>query len=1185
VGIVGPSGSGKSSLLLAGVLPRLSRRTDRWAVVPPFTPGPHPVRSLAAALCRALAAHGQDVDVTMLEQALGDPRTGRDALVSRIRLLAELTGDDPRVLLPIDQAEELVTRAGSREQATFLGLLDGALTPDSPLWVVSTMRSEFLSTGPDRAGVTEVIDDHVVVVPLSRARLPEVIARPAQRAGLAFAPGLVERMAEETTGGDALPLLAYTLQELAGRAGRDGTITVADYDAVGGVVGGLRRRADQLVGELGRRRLGELVLPTLLRLAAVDDDGRPVRRRVPRSVLSDGEQQVVDAFVDARLVVSSTDTDPTGTDPTGTDAGTGSCTDDRSQVVEVAHEALLRQWAPLAEMIENSRTALRLRAGLDRATADWEHGGRDPSYLLHGTRLAAVDRWARDHPDDLGPRQRAFLEAGRARAEEQLDRARRDNRRLRRLLVGAVVLLVVALVAGAVAVRQGAVARDEAALALGRQLLAQAALVRDTQPDLALLLEVEALHRSGDEGRDEARTALLDALNRSFHVSTQLDGHIGAVRSVAVRRDGSRVATGGQDGTVRLWDPVAGRQLGEPLLASPDDVASVEFSPDGAVLAAASGTDVRLWRVGTGPPEPVPTAPALLSGHTDVVYRVAFSPDGTLLASASGDGTVRLWDVATGAPHGPPLAGHHDAVFDVAFSPDGATLASASWDTTALLWDVAGSAVRATLPHDGSVATLAFSPDGTTLATGGADRAVHLWDVRTGTARHVMGGHTEPVTAVAFTPDGATVGSGSEDDTVRLWDVATGAPRGPALAGHTDAVVDLEFVDGGALAASAADDGMLRLWDVATGAPAGEPMTGHTGWLNDIAATANGLLLVSGGGDGTARTWQVPVTESPVRRMLSGSGGLHALAVGRDTVAAAGDDGRVRVWDGSGDAPARELPGPGERVDTVAVSARGDVAAGGDGGEIRLWPAGTTAGLPIPVPAPVLDLAFSPDGTQLAGACDDATVRVWDVATRALRAEFRGYGGPVTAVAFGAGGLLASGSEDRSVRLSDVATGAAVGPPRVTSGAVLGLAFSADGATLASSGSDGTIRFWDGRTGASRGAPTIGQHSWEYELAFRPDGAVIASAADEGVRLWTVATGAAVGRPLVGRAADGSRPAVAFGADGATMVTLNGGRLWRWDLDEDRLVSSACGIAHRNLTPVERSTYLGTTGGDAATCP
>ena len=235
--IVGPSGSGKSSLLRAGLLPRLTRPPTRWVLLPSLLPGRHPIRNLAACLARAFTARGLPRPMPELAELLG---RGPAALADLAEELAEVSVDDgrrPDVLVVIDQAEELLTRSGSREQMSFLALLRGALGATSSLWAVATIRSEFLTSRPERAGLAEAIDDTLIIEPFSRARLAEVIARPAQRAGLELAPGLVERLVEDTAGGDALPLLAYTLRELCQRARLRGRISIDDYAATGGVVG------------------------------------------------------------------------------------------------------------------------------------------------------------------------------------------------------------------------------------------------------------------------------------------------------------------------------------------------------------------------------------------------------------------------------------------------------------------------------------------------------------------------------------------------------------------------------------------------------------------------------------------------------------------------------------------------------------------------------------------------------------------------------------------------------------------------------------------------------------------------------------------------------------------------------------------------------------------------------------
>ena len=702
VAIVGPSGSGKSSLLRAGLLPRLQRLHEHWVVLPAVRPGQHPIDNLARSLAQAFASQGQSLSVAELAERLE----------RRPVELAELAGElaatvvgEPNVLMVIDQAEELLTRSGPHEQQRFLGLLDAGLSDTSPLWAVATVRSEFLSTAPDRAGLAEVIHDALVVEPLSRSRLSEVIQRPAQQAGLEFAPGLVERMVEDTTGGDALPLLAYTLRELYQRVGPEGSIGVGDYEAIGGVIGALQRRANQLLDEFARRGRGrgQLVLPTLMKLATVEGEAEPSRRRIRRSLLSTDEQTVVQAFIEARLITSNSD--------------------DRETSVEVAHEALLRQWAPLRQAIEDSRASLRLRSELEREAADWNQGGRDESYLLRGGRLAVFEEWAGSHADELTTLERELLEASRALAIRELETARRSNRRLRSLVVGLSGILILALVAASIAAVQTRTAQRETRVALSRQLAAQATILLDRQPETALLLSVEALRTAVT---DEAVAALQAGLSRPHHLATLLE-HTDSVGDVAISPDGKVLASASTDKTVWLWNPATGQPRSDPLPGHEGGVWGVAFSPDGQILASAS-TDktVRLWNPATGQPLGDP-----LRGHEEVVNSVAFSPDGKILASASGDRTVRLWNVANGQPYGTPAPPQEDEVWKVAFSPDGQILGSAGTDRTVRLWNPAtGQPIGAPLRgHESTVSSVAFSRDGKTLASASFDHTVRIWNV------------------------------------------------------------------------------------------------------------------------------------------------------------------------------------------------------------------------------------------------------------------------------------------------------------------------------------------------------------------------------------------------------------------------------------------------------------------------
>ncbi len=1161
--LLGPSGSGKSSLLHAGVLPRLARQGNRWLVVPPFTPGTRPIMKLAATLAAAYAGHRSQPDVDELERLL--VTSGSRAMLAQLGRLSEAAGGATRILVVIDQLEELVTRAGNRERQAFLRLLAESVHDDSPLWVISTMRSEFLSTAPDRSGLFEVIDDPVVVEPLSRARLPEVVARPAARVGLEFEPGLVERIVEDTIGGDALPLLAYTLHELAERAER--LVTTAEYEALGGVIGALQRRADQLVADLTRRDHGPLIMPTLLRLASVDEAGLPVRRRLALSVFTADERAIVDAFVDARLLTTTT----------GNGAGAPG---DGAATVEVAHEALLRQWPPLRQAIENSQESLRRRAEIGREAGDWLIGGRDRSYLLRGGRLTVFEDWAAQNPTDVDPLEREYLQASRAAEASELQAVRRTNRWLRVLSTGLAAFLVIALIAGLMAVQGRREAADQARLALVRQLLAQAALVRERQPDLGLLLNVEAARRAGATITDEARYALVDALSRDFHVSTRLPED-SAVNWVEFSPDGTVLATADDDGTVGLWQTGSGQPVGRLMAQPPSPVRRLAFSPDSRTIAVVRRSDVRLWRL----PTPEFADPPPLAGHQGLVYDAVFSPDGSVLATASADQTVGLWDALTGAPRGQPLVGHTEGVYDIAFSPDGRTLASTGWDASVRLWDVADGRPGPVLTgHTQPVAAVAFSPDVRTVVSAGNDSTVRVWDPVGGVARHVLTGHRGTVSALAVSPDGKTIASGGIDHEIRLWDAATGAPRGEPLAGHDDVVMDLAFTPDGDTVVSGSNDGSLRLWEVSTGAARGLPLTGHTSWINDIVVSPDGQLLASGSGDGTARFWRTAETTPLGRPLAKEAGSFGEVAFGgHDRLAVAGGDGDVWLWDAVSGALLDKLGGHQGKVNAVAFAADGTLASAGDDGTVRLWDplAGRALQAPLAAAAAQVDVAFSPDSKILAAAGADGVVQLWDVRSGTSLGALTGHKGVVHAVAFGQTGRLVSGGDDKTLRFWDPASRTATRPPLTTDGAVMDVTFSPDGRILASAGADAAVSFWNAEAGTQSREPITGFTSWVNGIAFSPDGATIASAADEGLQFWDVESGRSHGRPLAGAVAASG---VAFDSDRFTVVSADENGVRSWDLRPNTLIFTACRMANRNLSRAEWASFFGPQTDYASTC-
>ncbi|WP_170764880.1 hypothetical protein [Ruegeria lacuscaerulensis] len=490
--------------------------------------------------------------------------------------------------------------------------------------------------------------------------------------------------------------------------------------------------------------------------------------------------------------------------------------------------------------------------------------------------------------------------------------------------------------------------------------------------------------------------------------------------SAAFSPDGSLIASGGPDGTVRLWE-LNGALVGAPFKGHGDWVRSVAFSPDGTrIVSAGDDGTIRLWELdGT-------LVGAPFEGHVGSVLSVAFSPDGTRIVSGGVDGTIRLWEL-DGTLVGAPFEGHVGSVLSVAFSPDGMRIVSGGAAGTMRQWALDGTPFE--MPSHAyryAVLSVAYSPDGTQIVTGGgssyvttsngADGSVRLWGLDGKAVGPPFESQGRSVSSVAFSPDGTRIVSAGDDGTVRLWQL-DGTPAGIPLEGQGNWVLSAAFSPDGRRVASGGEGGIVRFWEL-DGTPLGSSRERHGDYVTSLAFSPDGMRIVSGADDGTLRLWELNGT--PVGQPFGGHDWwVASVAFSPDgtRIVSGGNDGKVRLWALDGSPVGKPFDGHGgNAVWSVSFSPDGTrIVSGGIDGTLRLWEIdGTPLGKPIEAHVgPVYSLAFSPDGTRFVSAGDDGLVRLWALDGKPVGLPFKGHGSPVRSAAFSLDGTrIVSGEGD-----------------------------------------------------------------------------------------------------------------------------------------------------------------------------
>ena len=1148
--VVGPSGAGKSSYVRAGLIPALKRSGQSWAAHI-MRPGPRPMTALAELCSQQFLRATSDAATRHRAPSHADEdplAIDRDVVEAEIRaapgylgtLLREYARRRlERLVLFIDQFEEIYTMASSEDRALFFACLGGVADDiGSPLRVVVSMRSDFLDRmAADSAETSERISRGMTLLrPMDRVGMREALVRPLQPSGYRFeSEALVDEMLdalEDTTG--ALPLLQFAASRLWELRDVDRRVlSDAAYHNLGGVAGTLAQHADAVVASMAVRD-GELTREVMLRMVTPERTRDLVTRGELRDAIGAEPaaiERVLARLIDARLLTSE-----------------GSGTVDST--IEIVHESLIEQWPTLARWLDENERDSEFLAKLRPAASEWQKSGRLGGFLWTGEAVDEAARWYEARKSEgqigLGERDEAFLIAAITQAE------RRRVRR-RRIFVGSFAgLAVIAVVVSYLAVR----AYREAARVRAQKLVIQE---RET------------------EARDEARRARNATRMAMAHQHrddpTIMLSLLREAEPALEPKDASEPA-----GLPGGWSALAWRTLHESVadvvLAHEHPLVDARFDPQGTrVVVAQSDGAVLIWNPdGSG-------APTLVGRHEKSISSAVFSPGGRRLGTASADWTARIWSV-DGTGETVTLDGHENQLRSIAFSPDGRWALTSSWDATARIWPVDGTGAAVVLKaNDQGLYSARFSPDGRRVIAASSDGNAYLWRVDAPEAPDepvVLRGHADRVLSASFSPDGMRVVTSSWDQTTRIWKAdGTGEPS--VQRGHTGAVWSAEFSPDGRQVLTASEDKTARLSN-ADGSGMPVVFQGHDKGVRTAHFSSDGARVVTASTDGEVRIWAVQrESRTNVHGMPKWPYTARFSERG-DFVAAALHDGSVQLTDMTGQERPRIYRHHDSAVRDLAISPDGQsIATASWDKTARLWRLdGADTAIVLPHEDAVVGIAFTPDGRHLATADMGGVVRLWSTdAPGAERHVFVGHTKAGWSVAISTDGArLLSTSFDGMVRVwslqetADQRLGDA--PIHVFKGhrgTVWSAGFSPDGTRVVSGGADATVQIWnvDGS-----GAPIVLTDHAEpvYRVAFSPDGTRVASASqDQTLRIWN-ADGSH--EPLVFHGHTDAINSVAFSPSGEQLVSASKDgtiRIWS-DLARVGIADPRLWTASRYCMPV-----------------
>ena len=1103
--------------------PNLFASTPRPPALPELADpeSPNPQQSLAA----ELRAHPQTVAIRVKDQlhsvAKAHQTQQRHSLEAQIASLTQegrqadaalkqqallsLQTPTSRLVLLLDQMEELFTLNYAPEQLRAFLETIAVLARSGRVFVIGTLRSDFYPRYQEQPTLVALARDgaRFDLLPPTPDEISQIIRRPASLAALQFEPHpttaehtLADTLRDEAlTDTEALPLLEHVLNRLyqAQLPRADGRITFADYEDICGVdvdpkthvkssrgVGGaLGKHAEDIFTGQNRKPTDppppwtEDTFRAVFRCLVTFGKGEgdtdvPNRRAFTYQDLIQSDpaaQALVDTFIHERLLIADTDAQS-------------------RPIVRLSHEALLTRWPRLSQWLQTApvRDLMSQRRRLESSLRQWqEQGGTPDCYLQPGFELEEGKQLLDRHEAALKPEEREFIWASVAYHAEREMKAL--NRR-RRVVAVLATLTCVAIAAGLIAWSQAGLAKQAA-----------------QQSNTARLEALDAAENEKQANEKNLRT-LHEASMADYAVAVQRiekdnkwhEGIAHLARSLKWEPTNSLAAA-------RLYSTLS-------LLAAEKEnwprqilrrksfhcmLGSAQFSPDGSrIVTASMDWTAQVWDVASGEPLGVPLR------HEDIVESAQFSPDGSRIVTVSWGKTARVWDTASGQPLGEPLI-HEGSVISAQFSPDGSRILTTSDDRTARVWDAAsGKLLGEPLRYEDRIMGAQFSPNGFRIVTLSDDRTARVWDAASGKLLGEPLQHEGKVVSAQFSPNGSYIVTVSLDSSARVWDSTRGELVGEPLR-HKHAVHSAQFSPDGSSIVTASSDNTAQVWDVASGKPLSEPLR-HVGWVKSAQFSSDGYRIVTVSNDNTVQVWNAASGKRLGEPLLHEGGVISAqFSPDGSRILTASDDRTARVWDAA---------------------------------------SGKLLGEPLRYKDRIMGAQFSPNGFRVVTVSDDNTGQVWDAASGKPIGEPLQHENKVYIAQFSPNGfriVTVSVSLDYSARVWDATSGKLLGMSLDHESRIMSAQFSPDGSRIVTASEDKTARVWDATSGQSLGEP-LRHEDTVLNAQFSPDSSLIVTASvDKTARVWDVASGKQVGEPLRHESPPESAQ---FSPDGSRIVTV-----------------------------------------------